>query len=649
MRFEPLAKTIASARPIALRPVSGGAGAGIDQRSNAHDLPEEIAFLSSYGVPPARLIEATRLARKQGVSADRALLAHGLVDEVFFYQCLARHLGVAYIDEPVELADIDSAYRKAIHAGLIPFKRASGLAWLGAPRGNSIVTLTRNARRGEGLGSRLAITTPTLLSRWVQMRVRRRIAAEASFELLSADADLCAHGGLNASQKLSVLSAVIIFLVSLVVPTLPAVAIWSVVIGLIFLATVIFRLSVSVSAIGAVAPANRKLEDHQLPTYTILVALYKEARVVKRLVKMLDRIDYPRAKLEIKIIIEEDDDEMRRSLRALPLGPIYEVITAPAGKPRTKPRALNVALPLARGELIAIFDAEDAPDPRQLRRAAERFAAAPLELACLQARLAIDNVQNTWLTRLFSIEYAALFHVQNNGLAAMELPFPISGSSNHFRTSILRAVHGWDAWNVTEDADLGLRLARFGYGVGVLDSTTYEEAPMFLDGWLKQRQRWYKGWFQTFITISRSPLRVAAEIGAGRSLCALLLLLGLLLGPLFWMPASLLLIEDLAHYGLRAPPGSLGFCIALLWTLVGLLGIGSLFWHALFGMKRQQLLHLWPVLALLPLYYCLHTLAAWTALFELFRRPFHWHKTEHGLASRSPGAYVLTVLSRMPR
>ena len=206
--------------------------------------------------------------------------------------------------------------------------------------------------------------------------------------------------------------------------------------------------------------------------------------------------DYPRGKLDIKLVIEHDDRATRLAIVALDLPAIYEIVVAPIGWPRTKPRALNIALPLVRGELLVIFDAEDAPAPGQLREAAERFLRAPRELACLQARLAIDNIEDSWLTRLFAIEYAVLFDVLNPGLAGLGLPLPLGGSSNHFRTEVLREVCGWDAWNVTEDADLGLRLARFGYGVGILPSSTQEEAPAFIDAWLRQRRRWSKGWMR---------------------------------------------------------------------------------------------------------------------------------------------------------
>ncbi len=594
-----------------------------------------LRFFRAYGVAPERLIAAARLARGQGVSPDRALLANGGVEERFFYRCLARHLGLVFIDRPVRLLAAAKNYPQAIHAGLIPFEGPAGLTWLVAPRGNTLVVLLEQARRGEGLRSRLAITTPSQLSLWVRHAARRKIAADASLALLSADAGLSAHGGSNPFQRSFVwVGALLLGLCFMIAPR-QATNFYGLVTGFLFLAGLLFRLLVSAAAMGAPRQRREPLEDHQLPVYTIVIALYKEARIVRQLVARLDRIDYPRAKLDIKLVLEEDDDETRRAIAALALAPIYEIIIVPPGDPRTKPRALNVALPLARGELLAVFDAEDEPDPQQIRLAAELFAGASARLACLQARLAIDNVRDRWLTRLFAIEYASLFNLQNIGLADLGLPIPVSGSSNHFRTGVLREIGGWDAWNVTEDADIGLRLTRFGYFVGVLESTTHEEAPVSLAGWFGQRRRWFKGWLQTLVTISRSPFSLVAEVGPMRSVVIILLFFGLLLGPLFWIPASAIVVASFAVQGSWTPTDFYSLCLDTLWASVSLVGIISLFWHALIGMKRQRLLSLWPVLPLLLPYYCLHSIAAWMAVYDLFARPFHWHKTEHGLARTS--------------
>ncbi len=393
MRFVESVKSIASASTFVLRPARRAEGAGA--RLEDDEIAPEIAFLAAYGVPHAQLTAASHLAQKQNVAADQALLANGSVEARYFYQCLAHRLGLPFIEEPVRLMDVGALYPQTVRGGLIPYESPDGLAWLGAPRGKSILTLLRLSCDANAL-PRLAITTPSNLSQWIRESAHRRIAADASFELLSSNANLSAHDGLTLWQKMIASGVLCVFALSFLFPA--AAPVRQTLVGLMFLAAIFFRLGVSAKAIGAPRPRRTQLEDRQLPAYTVLVALYREARIVKQLIRRLDRLDYPPAKLDIKIIIEEDDHETRRALEALPLAPVYEIIIAPDGHPRTKPRALNAALPFARGELIVVFDAEDEPDPQQLRRAAEEFAAAPAKIACLQAKLSIDNISDSWLT-----------------------------------------------------------------------------------------------------------------------------------------------------------------------------------------------------------------------------------------------------------
>jgi cellulose synthase/poly-beta-1,6-N-acetylglucosamine synthase-like glycosyltransferase len=200
----------------------------------------------------------------------------------------------------------------------------------------------------------------------------------------------------------------------------------------------------------------------------------------------------------VKFVLEPDDKATGLAFARLNLGPPFEIITAPRFGPRTKPKALNVALALARGEYTVVFDAEDAPEPNQLRRAVAAFTAGDDKLACLQASLTIDNTADNWLACMFTANYAGQFDVLLPGFTALRLPFPLGGSSNHFRTSVLRTTGGWDPHNVTEDADLGIRLHRLGYRAAALPSATYEEAPARFVPWLKQRTRWYKGWMRTY-------------------------------------------------------------------------------------------------------------------------------------------------------
>jgi hypothetical protein len=235
--------------------------------------------------------------------------------------------------------------------------------------------------------------------------------------------------------------------------------------------------------------------DAALPTYSVLVPLYREAAVVRDLLRHLQRLDYPVSKLQILLILEAGDEASARAVARHAASPAIEVIVVPPAGPRTKPKALTYTLPFVRGECVVVFDAEDRPEPDQLRKAAAAFHAHP-ELGCVQARLQPDN-RGSWLARMFTLEYAANFEVLLPALASWRLPLPLGGTSNHFPRNVLEAVGAWDPFNVTEDADLGIRLARFGFDVATIQSRTYEEAPVRFRQWLPQRRRWIKGWIQT--------------------------------------------------------------------------------------------------------------------------------------------------------
>lgn len=365
----------------------------------------------------------------------------------------------------------------------------------------------------------------------------------------------------------------------------------------------------------------------------MIVALYREEAVARQLARAIDRLDYPRAKLDVKFVVECDDEATPAALRAHPPRTPHEIIVAPEGGPRTKPRALNIAMPFARGALAAVFDAEDIPDGRQLRRAASIFETAPPNVACLQASLAIDNAACNWMTALFALDYAALFDVYNKGLTALGLPLFLGGTSNHFRMEALRAVGFWDAYNVTEDADLGLRLARAGYVLRTFESHTFEEAPATFRALVKQRTRWLKGWMQTAIVHCRHPARFVAEFGPRRALAVLAMFAGGLLGPMFGPFLSLRLFYDL-FTGALAAEDILGRACAGLWCLVAVGGAAALVAPLLIGAERRGLRRHRRALLYLPLWLLMLSAASWRAFVELWLKPYYWEKTEHGLTRR---------------
>lgn len=381
------------------------------------------------------------------------------------------------------------------------------------------------------------------------------------------------------------------------------------------------------------------LPDEALPVYSVLVPTFRETAILDQLIRALLSLDYPADRLDIKLILEEEDTQMHRAVAGLALPPRFEVIVVPGGKPQTKPRALNYALQFARGSLVTIYDAEDIPDWQQLRQAAAAFHAAPGDLACLQASLAFYNPGVNWLTRQFAAEYAALFKIMLPALGEHGLPMLLGGTSNHFRRRSLEAAGAWDAFNVTEDADLGLRLARMGYRCGVLASDTLEEANMELGNWLKQRRRWLKGFLQTWLVHMRSPIQLYRDLGTDGFWIAQCLTLGVfgsaLLHPLLlafgiWslLPGNMARLPNSTAAHLMA-----GFAVAI---LAG--GYAVAMMLAAKGLSRQGLKRRWPVIATLPLYWLLMSVAAWQALWDFIVRPFYWHKTRHGMAATRPSA-----------
>lgn len=383
---------------------------------------------------------------------------------------------------------------------------------------------------------------------------------------------------------------------------------------------ILFRLV----AAAHLSPVLSRLADPaRWPVYTILCPLYREAAVVPDLLAALDALDYPKSALDIKLIVESDDDATVSAALAANQ-PHIEVIIVPASAPRTKPKALNAGLARARGAFVVVYDAEDRPHPQQVRAALAAFEDGGEELACVQAPLAIDNADASWIARQFAAEYAIQFREILPLLARLGLPLPLGGTSNHFRADALRASGGWDPYNVTEDADLGYRLARDGYRAGVIGPPTWEEAPVSFGAWFGQRTRWIKGHLQTWLVLMRNPIRTAREMGLPAFLSMQLILGGGIIAALAHGPlAFTVLVAALSPYNLTPVDFVLaltGYCVAIFAALSAC---------ALSG-------NLEPARAAptMPLYWPLATLAAVRALLELVLRPHHWSKTRHGVSSR---------------
>ena len=416
------------------------------------------------------------------------------------------------------------------------------------------------------------------------------------------------------------------------------------------------------------------LVDEDLPVYTILVPLYREANIAGKIVHSLERLDYPIEKLDVKLLLEADDADTQRAVQECDLPPCCEVIVVPDGMPRTKPRACNYGLEAAQGEYCVIFDAEDQPEPDQLRKAVVAFRGADEKVACLQAALNYFNRKQNWLTRWFTIEYSTTFDLYLPGVQTMRVPVPLGGTSNHFRSDILRRVGGWDPFNVTEDCDLGIRIYKYGYTTRMLKSTTWEEANSQLWNWVRQRSRWVKGFLQTHLVHMRHPLHTWRELGT-RGLVGFYLAVGagsfmMIVNVFYWVLALVYLgmlihgnnaglgVWEMVHgpheVGMYRGVNVAGGMFLRAWPLVfsgegqatGWVVLSTVLFtasitlllaNALFvivhvlACVRRRYYSLIPMAGLMPAYWVLISIGAWKGYIQLLTKPFYWEKTNHGL------------------
>lgn len=493
-----------------------------------------------------------------------------------------------------------------------------------APRFAAFLKLRRYAARHPEIRRNLCIVPLVAL--------RAELAAASAEALLVEARQRLARSWPRASVSLGTPKPVrIAFAVGVALLMLFAVAAPSIsrpvflpIVGAILIIPALLRLWASVMPAGMpVAP--RLLSDAELPVYTVLVPLRDEAQMVGQLARGMRALDYPPEKLDVRFVVESRSPATITAVQHELYDPRFELLVVPDALPRTKPKAMNYAMPLVSGQFVVVYDAEDIPDPGQLRLAASTFAAHP-ELECLQAELVIDNARESLLAAQFAGEYAGQFGLMLPLLARLGLPMPLGGTSNHFRTETLRQLGGWDSFNVTEDADLGVRLARSGLGTATIASQTGEEAPLTADAWLKQRTRWMKGWMQTLIVHNSDPRGLLRDLG-WRGFLGFQIYVGsmVLSAPLHSMFLLSLLWTAIAGY--RAPSFDAWDGLAGFIFVVGYAGPAML---VFMGLKRLGRYDLMLQQLALPIYWMLHSVAVALALVELVRQPHFWAKTAHG-------------------
>lgn len=628
-------------KTLAPRPMQGSPGIRASAASVSPplglDLPSDMALLAIGGIAADLVITAAAEAERIAAAPlDVLLCTPGIRDgEVvaILSQELGTRLALSLADLPgidnQSLADPDAA----MQAGVIWMAAGGQTLALVAVRGRAVEKLADLLQATPELAARVILTPSRVFSAYV----RRQAAAEIAARVCSGPAALnpqLAAANLDLAPGPFALAAVVLAILVLASPSVTA-ALIELALAVVFLVHGLLRMM----ALGTPPPCRprRRLADRALPTYTLLVPSYREACVLPDLVATIGMLDYPPAKLQVLLLLESDDRETIAAADALGLQAPFEIVIVPASGPKTKPKALNYGLVGARGRLLAVFDAEDRPEPMQLRMAAHRLWTGPPDLACVQAALAIDNARPRPLARLFVLDYAALFDVFLPALGAMRLPFLLGGTSNHFRTDILKRSGGWDPLNVTEDADLGIRLARLGYRVESIASTTYEEAPAELWPWIRQRTRWMKGFLVTWGVHARCRRTLAADLGWKRAVAAELLLATTPLAALAHFGLLFIVPAQLAAGQFLTSTSTLSLAADTLTLTALCIGYAAAFLLTWQGLVRRRLRRLAPWMALLPVYWCLMAVAAARAISQLGRSDRGaWEKTEHGREARPP-------------
>ena len=587
-----------------------------------------------------RLMEALQLQREWGTRIGDIILAKGWVRPFLFYQVMATHFDkpfVNLIDEPPDEGLLDENHYDAYLEQLfLPWRKEHGLTKVAvADLDGEIMVAAEQVIDGP---IDFVVTSKFDIV-WTLQKYGDAFFSEKSVhELRKRQPEYSASTVFTVPQLIFAFVVMSITLLAMAFEPVNTLIVINAFISVFLLFN--FGLRALLTWVGGDKRFDNYVTDEEvanlkaadLPTYTVLVPMYKEAETLPHLAQALRNLDYPMSKLDIKIILEEDDEETIETAKSLALEGMFEIIRVPPSLPKTKPKACNYALNFARGELATIYDGEDAPEADQLKKVVAAFRKSSPNTAVIQARLNYFNVSENWLTRMFTMEYSLWFDFYLPALDALKIPIPLGGTSNHFKTKVLRELQGWDPYNVTEDCDLGVRLTQRNYRVGVVNSTTYEEANNEVHNWIRQRSRWLKGYMQTYLVHMRRPLHFYKTLGhvgfwgfqffIGGTILSVLLMPFLIAIFIVWLITQTTVFN--AIY-----PASLLY-INLINLLVGNAFLIQLF--MLSGFKRHYY-KLMPWALTVPGYWFLMSWAAFKGLWQLIFNPFYWEKTNHGLTT----------------
>jgi len=593
-------------------------------------------LLARGAVTAAELSSARKVQRSLSRPLEDILLAQGIFTETDRLSALAQFHGLGLSNLSTERPDPTLAClvpaSQAIAFEAVPWRRVGGDIVVATSQPAHLTSLR------DAFPEQCKIIV-TLASRAQVLKAQVDLygaeLARRAEGLTPAQISCRAWNPARAARVITVALAAFALTVA-IAPTL-AVSVLFAIVSLVFLSNMALKVLAFATASRAAAQQRPMANDEgqtpppamlRLPVVTILIPLFDEQEIASTLITNLARLDYPAERLDIILITEASDTTTNTALTACKLPPMVRSITVPAGQPQTKPRALNFALNFARGSIIGIYDAEDRPEPDQITKVVSRFAELPPEVACLQGRLDYYNASHNALARCFAIEYASWFRVILPGVQRLGLFMPLGGTTLFLRREVLTRVGAWDAHNVTEDAELGLRLARHGYRTEMVETTTFEEANAAILPWIKQRSRWQKGYLMTWAAGMRHPRRLLQELGPlrflGFQVQVLCAVAGFLVAPVLWS----LMVKPFGYsHPFDAILGPVHYAV------IGVIMVASLTLSialAFAATRAAHLRHVRPWIPLVELYHVLGTLAAWRALSEMLFRPFFWAKTQHG-------------------
>ncbi len=587
----------------------------------------------------SQLNNALELAEQTGVRLGQALINRGFINEAQLYQYLAKQSRLPLYD--LSLIEIDKNLAASIPPGLA---RENGMLPI-QMRGEEVLLATvdpYNTVAKEEIEGLLGKPTALVLvaERDFEAALERLFSEEylarSTSELLERMPQDSAFRVLSKGQIISLILMAIFSALWLWLDYKSYIILFNALATIFYVGFSVYKFYLVYRALAynMELPVNpeelRSLTDRELPVYTLLVPVYREAEVLPELLSALSRLDYPTTKLDIQVLMEQDDQATIAAYDKWAPPSQFHRIIVPAGGPKTKPKACNYGLIHSRGEFVVIFDAEDLPEPDQLKKVLAAFAKAPPEVACIQSKLNYYNSGQNILTQWFTVEYSMWFDLFLPGLSATKAPIPLGGTSNHFKKSVLVEIGAWDPYNVTEDADLGVRLFKRGYQTAIIDSTTFEEANSRVYNWIRQRSRWIKGYIQTWLVHMRNPRKLIREIGY-KAFFSFHFVVGgtffaALLNPIYWLLTTLWFLVQWQFIQVIYPG-----VVYVMGALALFVGNFAFTYMNVAGALRREQYGMVKYALLSPIYWGLASIAAWMGLIQLLYKPHFWEKTMHGL------------------